>query len=85
VAHLHAFPWTRDGTVRVYIVTIAPEVAGRVVELKVAGNQYVHKADLLFVVDPSDYRITVSDAQAEVEDAKDRMTLSLSEAERRGG
>ena len=36
-------PWTRDGTVRVYIVTIAPEVAGRVVELKVAGNQYVHK------------------------------------------
>jgi len=76
-------PWTRDGTVRVYIVTIAPEVAGRVIELKVAGNQYVHKGDLLFVVDPSDYRITVSDAQAEVEDAKDRMTLSLSEAERR--
>jgi len=76
-------PWTRDGTVRVYIVTIAPEVAGRVVELKVADNQYVHKGDLLFVVDPSDYRIAVSDAQAEVEDAKDRMTLSLSEAERR--
>jgi len=39
----------------------------------------------LFVVDPSDYRITVSDAQAEVEDAKDRMTLSLSEAERARG
>jgi multidrug resistance efflux pump len=26
-------PWTRDGTVRAYIVTMAPEVAGRIVEL----------------------------------------------------
>jgi RND family efflux transporter MFP subunit len=76
-------PWTRDGTVRVYIVTIAPEVAGRVVELNVADNQYVHKGDLLFVVDPSDYRIAVNDAQAEVDEAKDRMTLTRSEAERR--
>jgi multidrug resistance efflux pump len=28
-------PWTRDGTVRAYVVTLAPEVAGRVVELPV--------------------------------------------------
>lgn len=76
-------PWTRDGTVRVYIVTIAPEVAGRIVQLNVADNQYVHKGDLLFVVDPSDYKIAVQDAQAVVEDAKERMTLSSAEAERR--
>lgn len=76
-------PWTRDGTVRVYIVTIAPEVAGRIVQLNVADNQYIHKGDLLFVVDPSDYRIAVDDAQAVVEDAKERMALSASEAERR--
>jgi len=25
-------PWTRDGTVRAYVVTMAPEVAGRIVE-----------------------------------------------------
>jgi multidrug resistance efflux pump len=25
------WPWTRDGTVRVYTVTMAPEVAGRIV------------------------------------------------------
>jgi RND family efflux transporter MFP subunit len=76
-------PWTRDGTVRVYVVTIAPEVAGRVVELNVADNQYVHKGDLLFVVDPSDYRIAVDEAQAVVDEAKDRMTLSQTESERR--
>jgi multidrug resistance efflux pump len=76
-------PWTRDGTVRVYIVTIAPEVAGRIVQLNVLDNQYVHKGDLLFVVDPSDYKIAVEDTQAEVEEAKERLTLSRSEAERR--
>ena len=26
-------PWTRDGTVRAYVVTMAPEVAGRIVKL----------------------------------------------------
>jgi RND family efflux transporter MFP subunit len=76
-------PWTRDGTVRVYIVTIAPEVAGRIVQLNVLDNQYVHKGDLLFVVDPSDYKIAVEDTQAEVEEARERLALSRSEAERR--
>src|ERR1700751_3539731 len=42
-----AAPWTRDGTVRAYIVTMVPEVAGRVVELPVADNQFVHKGVLL--------------------------------------
>src|SRR5438045_870033 len=36
-------PWTRDGTVRAYVVTMAPEVAGRIVELPVADKQVVHK------------------------------------------
>lgn len=76
-------PWTRDGVVRAYVVTIAPEVAGRVVQLNVADNQYVHRGDLLFVVDPSDYRIAVDEAQAVVDEAKDRMTLSRTESERR--
>ena len=52
-------PWTRDGTVRVYVVTMAPEVAGRIVKLPVADNQLVHKGDLLIVIDPTDYKIAV--------------------------
>src|ERR1700710_2496708 len=39
-------PWTRDATVRVYVVAMAPEVAGRIVELHVADNKYVRKGDL---------------------------------------
>jgi RND family efflux transporter MFP subunit len=59
-------PWTRDGTVRVYVVTMAPEVSGRIVELPVIDNQFVHKGDLLMVIEPTDYRIAVSHAQAAV-------------------
>jgi multidrug resistance efflux pump len=40
-------PWTRDGTVRTYVVTMAPEVAGRIVELPVIDDQFMHKGDLL--------------------------------------
>ena len=40
-------PWTRDGTVRAYVVTMAPQVAGQIVELPVADNQFVHKGNLL--------------------------------------
>src|SRR3979490_672710 len=53
-------PWTRDGTVRVYVVTIAPEVTGRIVELPVADNQFVHKGDLLMGIDPTNFQIATS-------------------------
>jgi RND family efflux transporter MFP subunit len=63
-------PWTRDGTVRVYVVTMAPEVAGRIVGLPVADNQFVHKGDLLMMIDPRDYRIAVSRTEAAVQQAQ---------------
>ena len=63
-------PWTRDGTVRAYVVTMAPEVAGRIVELHVIDNKYVHKGDLLMVIDPTNYRIAVSQAEAAVQQAQ---------------
>jgi multidrug resistance efflux pump len=63
-------PWTRDGTVRTYIVTKAPEVAGHIVELPVVDNQFVHKGDLLLVIDPTDYKIAGSQAQAAVQQAQ---------------
>jgi multidrug resistance efflux pump len=63
-------PWTRDATVRAYVVTMAPEVAGRIVELPVADNKYVRKGDLLMVIDPTDYRIAVSQAEASVQQAE---------------
>src|SRR6266566_8975326 len=63
-------PWTRDATVRAYVVTMAPEVAGRIVELHVVDNGYVRKGDLLMVIDPTNYTIAVSQAEAAVQQAQ---------------
>jgi multidrug resistance efflux pump len=76
-------PWTRDGTVRAYVVTMAPEVAGRIVELPVADNQFVHKGDLLMVIDPTNYKIAVSLAEAAVQQAQANAQNVQREAQRR--
>jgi multidrug resistance efflux pump len=60
-------PWTRDGTVRAYVVTMAPEVAGRIVKLPVGDDQFVHKGDVLFEIEPADYRIAFESAQAQAQ------------------
>ncbi len=64
-----AAPWTRDGTVRAYVVTITPEVSGRIVQLPVVDNQFVHEGDLLMSIDPTDYAIAVDLMQAAVSQA----------------
>jgi multidrug resistance efflux pump len=78
-----AAPWTRDSTVRVYVVTMAPEVAGRIVARPVADNQYVHKGDLLLAIDPTDYKIAVSLAQAALRQAQVNARIAAKEATRR--
>jgi multidrug resistance efflux pump len=76
-------PWTRDGTVRAYVVTMAPEVAGRIVKLPVADNQLVRKGDLLIVIDPTDYRIAVDLAEAAVQQAQVNAQNIARQAQRR--
>lgn len=76
-------PWTRDGTVRAYVVTMAPEVAGRIVELPVADNQFVHKGDLLMVVDPTNYTIAARLADAAADQAKAQAQNAQAQSARR--
>jgi multidrug resistance efflux pump len=78
-----AAPWTRDGTVRAYVVTMAPEVAGRIVSLPVRDNQLVHKGDTLLVIDPTNYAIAVDQAQAALDQARANADNAQREAERR--
>ncbi len=63
-------PWTRDAAVRAYVVRIAPQVAGEIVQLPIADNQFVHKGDLLMLIDPTNYAIAVRQAEAAVEQAR---------------
>jgi multidrug resistance efflux pump len=78
-----AAPWTRDATVRTYFVTMAPEVSGRIVALPVGDNQFVHKGDVLMVIDPTDYEIAVRLGQAAVQQAEANMQNAEKEAKRR--
>jgi RND family efflux transporter MFP subunit len=78
-----AAPWTRDGTVRAYVVMMAPEVSGRIVELPVADNQFVHKGDLLMVIDLTNFKIAVSLAEAAVQQAQANAQNAEREAKRR--
>jgi len=82
VAYIQA-PWTRDGTVRAYVVTIAPEVSGRIVELPIVDNQFVHKGDLLLVIDPTDYKIDVSRSESAVQQAQINAQKIAEEGKRR--
>ncbi len=76
-------PWTRDGSVRVYVVSLAPEVSGRVVSLPVADNQFVHRGDPLMAIDPRDYTIAVKLAEAAVAQSKADAENKRTQAQRR--
>ncbi len=78
-----AAPWTRDSTVRAYVVTIAPQIAGEIVSLPVADNQLVSKGQMLMVIDPTNYKIAVSLAEASVQQAQASAENAEREAARR--
>jgi multidrug resistance efflux pump len=60
-------PWTRDGRVRVQMVSVAPQVSGQIAELQVADNQFVRKGDVLYVIDPFDFEVTLRSNKALLE------------------
>jgi len=62
---------------------MAPEVAGRIVELPAKDNQFVHKGDLLMVIDPTNYKIAVNLNEAAVQQAQANAENSEREAKRR--
>jgi multidrug resistance efflux pump len=76
-------PWTRDGRVRAETVNVAAEVFGKVSELKVTENQFVHKGDALFVIDPEEFRLALARIGATVESRRQEMQVRVADAERR--
>jgi hypothetical protein len=56
-------PWTRDTPVQADVVSIAPDVAGFVDEMRVKDNQFVHKGDILVVLDRERYSRALATAR----------------------
>jgi len=76
-------PWTRDARVSADVVTISPDVAGFVSEIRVADNQLVRKGDVLLVLDQERYKLALATSEANVAQRKAEMLMRQHEAERR--
>src|SRR5712672_2899717 len=59
-------PRTDDATARANVVGIAPRVSGQILKLNVQDNQAVKEGDVLFEIDPEDYRLILEKAKAEL-------------------
>lgn len=76
-------PWTRDGKVRAELVSITPQVSGKIVRIGVKDNQLVKAGDLLFTLDPEPYRIALDNASATLAKARSDLDKAEHEANRR--
>ena len=76
-------PWTRDGRVRVQVASIAPQVSGQITEVRVIDNQYVHQGDVLYVIDPFDFQVTLDTAKAQLQQTAADLQVKRMQAERR--
>jgi RND family efflux transporter MFP subunit len=76
-------PWTRDARVRAEVVTLAPDLAGWVTQLKVRDNQRVAAGELLLSLDRERYQVALEQAQAVAETRRQQLLLREHEASRR--
>ncbi|MBB6412787.1 HlyD family secretion protein [Mesorhizobium sangaii] len=59
-------PSSSQATVSAYVVGIAPEVTGRVIEVGVVDNSAVTPGQMLFRIDPQQYELAVAEAEAKL-------------------
>ncbi|KRR22583.1 biotin/lipoyl-binding protein [Bradyrhizobium retamae] len=81
--HYVTAPWTRNGSVRVQVANVAPQIEGKIVELRVADNQFVHKGDVLYVIDPFDFEVAVRIGKAVVDQRAADLEVKQAEFNRR--
>ena len=68
--HSAMYPSTADAYVHASVVTIAPQISGRISVLPVKDHQHVEKGELLVQIDPESYRIALDSAEANLEMAR---------------
>ncbi|MGD8430926.1 MAG: HlyD family secretion protein [Ectothiorhodospiraceae bacterium] len=66
----HGQESTDDAFVDAAVARVSPRVSGTVVAVHVTDNQRVEEGDLLFEIDPSDYRAAVEKAEAALRTAR---------------
>ena len=75
-------PRTDDAAARANVVGLAPRVSGQILKLSVQDNQAVKEGDVLFQIDPEDYRLILEKAKADLA-ALDQQILQAHDTLRR--
>src|SRR5215469_2098018 len=65
VQRLRIHPQTDDAEVFANLIGIAPEVEGRIIKINVRDNQFVHRGELLFQIDPVPYQYALETARSQ--------------------
>jgi multidrug resistance efflux pump len=76
-------PWTRDGRVRVQVASVAPQVSGKITQLWVADNQFVHKGDVLYQIESFDFDVALRSSNAMLEKKEADLYVKELQSERR--
>ena len=79
----NAGPWTRDGRVRVHVASVASQISGQIKELRIVDNQFVHKGDLLYVIDPFDFDVALRTNKAILQQRTADLNVKELQSERR--
>lgn len=70
------YPSTDDAYVKAHVITVAPQIDGNVIDVKVQNHQYVTQGQLLFSIDNQAYQIELAKAQAQLDATKNQITAA---------
>jgi membrane fusion protein, multidrug efflux system len=76
---LEHYPRTDDAVARANVVEIVPRVRGQIVKLCVQDNQAVKEGDLLFEIDPDDYKLALQKANADQASLDEQIAVARSQ------
>lgn len=76
---LHTRPRTDDAYLQADIVHMAPDVSGRILQMDVRDNQYVHRGDELFLIDQEPLLDRVAQAKASLLSLQAQLTVDVSQ------
>ncbi|RLA57909.1 MAG: HlyD family secretion protein [Gammaproteobacteria bacterium] len=62
-------PYTTQARVQGYVIGVAPQVAGKVIEVYAKNNERVEAGQALFKIDPTQYEIALDKAQSDYANA----------------
>ena len=81
--HYVRAPWTRDGSVRVQVAKVAPQVSGQIIDVRVVDNQFVHKGDVLYSIESFDFEVAQLTGAATVQQRAADLQVKQLRSERR--